>query len=66
MTSFLNKSEEPVYTLADGQPVHDPSASLQIRSRSVIDEGCRTYHTDCIHSYGNGGLALLQDTQLIE
>lgn len=36
MTSFLNKSEEPVYTLADGQPVHDPSTSLQIRSRLVI------------------------------
>lgn len=35
MTSFLNKSEEPVYTLADGQPVHDPSTSLQIRSRLV-------------------------------
>jgi len=49
MTSFLNKSEEPTYTLADGQPVHNPSATLQIRSK-----------------YGNGGLALLQDTQLIE
>jgi len=49
MTSFLNKSEEPTYTLADRQPIHNPSAMLQIRSE-----------------YGNGGLALLQDAQLIE
>ena len=45
----LNKKETPVYTLAEGCPIEDPTATLQIRSR-----------------YGGGGLALLEDTQLIE
>ncbi|KAK2599754.1 hypothetical protein N8I77_011481 [Diaporthe amygdali] len=45
-TSF---PDNPVYTLAEGQPVEDPTTVLQIRS-----------------SFGNGGLGLLTDTQLIE
>ncbi|EKG21351.1 Catalase, partial [Macrophomina phaseolina MS6] len=43
------KTKIPVYTLAEGRPCDDPTASLHIRSR-----------------FGGGGLALLEDTQLIE
>jgi catalase len=49
MASKLNAPDTPLYTLAEGQPVYDPTTTLQIRSR-----------------HGGGGLALLQDTQLIE
>ncbi|OLN81709.1 Catalase 2 [Colletotrichum chlorophyti] len=43
-------TEPPVYTLAEGNPVQDPTSSVVLRGSKVR----------------GGGLALLQDTQLIE
>ena len=43
-------TEAPVYTLAEGKPVHDPTSSVVLRGPKVR----------------GGGLALLEDTQLIE
>ncbi|KAI1815856.1 catalase-like domain-containing protein [Poronia punctata] len=43
-------SEPPTYTLAEGKPVHDPTSSSILRGSTVR----------------GSGLALLQDTQLIE
>ncbi|ORY17073.1 catalase-like domain-containing protein [Clohesyomyces aquaticus] len=45
------KIGSPMYTLAEGRPIHDPSTSVIIQSS---------------RSQRGGGLALLEDTQLIE
>jgi len=42
--------DAPVYTLAEGKPVQDPTSSVVLRGPKVV----------------GGGLALLEDTQLIE
>jgi catalase len=34
MTSRLHDKHEPVYTLAEGAPVHDPTASVQLRTHN--------------------------------
>jgi len=47
---FMQSTEPPVYTLAEGRPVHDPTSSVVLRGPKVR----------------GGGLALLEDTQLIE
>jgi len=46
----MQSTEPPVYTLAEGRPVHDPTSSVVLRGLEVR----------------GGGLALLEDTQLIE
>ncbi|KAK5205223.1 catalase A [Exophiala xenobiotica] len=45
-----DSTEPPVYTLAEGRPVNDPTSSVVLRGPKVR----------------GGGLALLEDTQLIE
>ncbi|KAF2204561.1 catalase [Delitschia confertaspora ATCC 74209] len=45
-----NSTEPPVYTLAEGRPVQDPTTQVVLRGPKVR----------------GGGLALLEDTQLIE
>ena len=46
----MQSTEPPVYTLAEGRPVQDPTSSVVLRGPKVR----------------GGGLALLEDTQLIE
>lgn len=56
MTFPYNKAraangDDPIYTQAEGRPVHDPSSSLVFRSQKSLK---------------GGGLALMADTHLIE
>jgi catalase len=50
LTVETQSTEPPIYTLAEGKPVQDPTSSVVLRGPKVR----------------GGALALLEDTQLIE